>query len=120
MQKILLFLIVLKKLISQILVAITSLWLANRFLTGVTFQGSIEMLLVCGLVLGSANAIVKPILKKITFILRILTLGLFNFVINMAILWFVDTQFSELEILGILSLFLTTCIISILNILIKP
>lgn len=110
----------LKKLVSQILVAIASLWLANRFLTGVTFQGSIEMLLLCGLVLGLANAIIKPILKKITFIFRILTLGLFNFVIDMVVLWFVDAQFSELEILGVLPLFLTACIISILNILIKP
>lgn len=108
-----------KKLVSQIVVAVLGLWIAEKYLPGVKFEGSIEVFVLCGLVFGALNAFIKPILKKIAFPIRILTLGFFNIVINMGILWFVDVVFPELEISGVLSLFLTTCIISIIGLLLS-
>jgi len=107
---------VLRKLICKIIAAILGLWLAQRFVPGVKFYGSLELFLLCAIILGVINFFVKPLLNKISLPLRILTLGLFGLVIDMGILWFLDVAFPELAIKGIIPLFLTTCIILILDI----
>jgi len=106
---------VLQKLLFQILAAILALWLAQRFVPKVSFEGATEIFLFCGLTLGLSNFFIKPILRKITLPLRFLTLGIFDFFINMGIVWFIDILFPELKIVGILPLFLTTCIVWVLN-----
>lgn len=108
----------LAKLISQIVVAILGLFLATKFIAGVSFIGSLTVLAFIGLILGAIHFFIKPFLKKLSWPLRILTLGLFNFVINMAILWFVDNLFAELNISGLKPLFLTSLAISLLGIFI--
>lgn len=47
--------------------------------------------LIAALVLGLANAIVRPILFLLTLPVTILTLGLFTFVINALMLWFTSS-----------------------------
>ncbi len=84
------------QLIAQLLAGIVTLQLAYSYLPGVHFEGSFEMLLFAGGVLGFLNFFVKPILKIITLPLRILTLGLFSFIINIVIVYFVDLAFYEL------------------------
>lgn len=108
----------LAKLVSQVVVAILALFLATKFVAGVSFVGSLITLGFIGLILGAIHFFLKPFLKKLSWPLRILTLGLFNFVINMAILWFVDSLFAELTISGLKPLFLTSLIISLLGIFI--
>lgn len=101
----------LRNLFIQLAAAIIGLWLAQRFLPGVEIQKGAQFLILAGLVLGGANYFIKPIFKKITWPIRLLTLGLFSFVINMAIIWAVDILFPELIIPGLISLFWTTVII---------
>jgi putative membrane protein len=45
--------------------------------------------IVAALVLGIVNAVLRPILFLLTLPLQILTLGLFTFVINGLLFWFV-------------------------------
>jgi putative membrane protein len=45
--------------------------------------------LVAALVLGLVNAVIRPILILLTLPINILTLGLFTFVINALLFWFV-------------------------------
>lgn len=108
-------------LILQIGAGILGLWLAAKFVPGVEFTGKIQILLLAGSILGLINFFIKPVLKKITLPLRILTLGLFSLIINMGIVWLVaDVLFpAELEIHGILPLFWTTIIIWVLNIILS-
>lgn len=47
--------------------------------------------LIAALVLGLANAIVRPLLFILTLPVTILTLGLFTFVLNALMIWFVST-----------------------------
>lgn len=47
--------------------------------------------LMVALILGLVNAIIKPILIILTLPITIITLGLFIFVINIFLLWFVST-----------------------------
>ena len=98
-------------LISQILLSLLGLWLATIFVPRVEFTGSIQIFLITGAVLGILNFFIKPVLRKITLPLRIITLGLFGFIINMLMVWIVDIIFPELVIPGIISLFWTTLII---------
>jgi len=98
-------------LIFQIIAGIAGLWLAQKFVPGVEFSGTIKDLLMAGAVLGLLNFFVKPILKLITLPLRILTLGLFSLIINLFLVIAVDILFVELTIQGIVPLFLTTAIL---------
>lgn len=100
-----------RDLFLKITSGILGLWLASQFITGVEFTGTWKVLLFAGFVLGLINFFIKPVLKFITLPLRILTLGLFGLVINMAMIWLVDIFFVELIIVGVLPLFWTSLII---------
>lgn len=47
--------------------------------------------LIVALILGLINAVIRPVLILLTLPINILTLGLFTFVINALLLWFVST-----------------------------
>jgi putative membrane protein len=112
-------------LILQIIAGILGIFLATKFVPGVTlevvpgqsslfgieFTASWQILLLVGSALGLINFFIKPVLKIITLPLRILTFGLFSLVINVLMVWIVDVLFPELVIQGIIPLFWTTVII---------
>ncbi len=102
-----------KKLLLQIITGILGIWLATKFLNnkGVEFNGSVQILLLAGLILGLLNFFIKPVLKIITLPLRLLTFGLFSLAINMGIIWVVDQIFTELYFVGIYPLFWTAIIV---------
>ena len=104
------------KLLFHIISGVLGIFLAAKFVPGVEFSGDYKMLLIVGAVLGLINFFIKPILKAISLPIRILTLGIFTFIINMALVWFLEILFpKELEITGLWPLFLTTIIVSVLN-----
>ncbi len=104
------------KLLFHIISGALGLFLASKFVPGVQFNGSYQMLLIIGGILGLINFFIKPILKAVSLPIRILTLGIFGLIINMALIWLVEILFpTELEISGLLPLFLTTLIIWVLN-----
>ena len=111
------------RLIAQIIIGILGLWLADKFIPGVYFNGPLfprawlgwnyffTTLVFVGAILGFLNFFVKPILNLIALPLRIITLNLFSLVIAMALIWLVDVFSPELAIKGIVPLFWTTLII---------
>ena len=104
------------KLLFHIISGEVGIFLAAKFVPGVEFIGSYKMLLLIGAFLGLINFLIKPILKAISLPIRILTLGFFTLIINMAMVWLAEILFpTYLEISGLWPLFLTTIIISILN-----
>lgn len=94
----------LRDFLTHSLASIIVLWLSDRLLVGASFTGSTTILIFCGIVLGFLNAFVKPIFATLTLPLRILTLGLFSFALNMITLELVDILFPELIIQGIVPL----------------
>lgn len=102
-----------RNLFFQILAGILGIWIATQFIPGVFFDGSLQCLLLAGLILGLTNFFIKPILNLITLPLRMFTFGLFGIVINIAIVWVVvDILFpGHLEIAGLKPLLLTTIIV---------
>lgn len=62
-----------------------ALWLTSEVISGISVEG-VASLLVAALVLGILNAVLRPLLLVVTFPINLLTLGLFTFVINGAML----------------------------------
>ncbi len=58
--------------------------------------------LIAAIVLGIINAVLRPVLVLLTLPINLLTLGLFTFVINGALIWFVGTFVKGVEISGFL------------------
>lgn len=99
------------KLLLTIISGTLGLWVADYFIAGVEFTGSWQTLLFAGIILGLINFFIKPILKLITLPVRLLTLGLFGLIINIALVWTIDIIFMEIIIEGIVPLLWTTLII---------
>jgi putative membrane protein len=74
--------------ILRALIGAFGLWLAAHFLRGIQYDSMVD-LLIAALVLGLANAVVRPILIVLTLPFTILTLGLFLLVVNGVVLWLV-------------------------------
>lgn len=118
-----------QRLIWHIIAAVLAIFLAIQFVPNVSLeiipdQSSFlgieitekwQIIVVIGLILGLINAFIKPILDKLTWPLKILTLGIFSLILNMAIIWFLDVSFKELEIIGLQALFFTTIIVWAVN-----
>jgi putative membrane protein len=73
--------------LTRLLVTAAALWVATRLVSGITYEGSWLVLLGVALVFGVLNAFVRPLLTLLTLPLLLLTLGLFTFVLNAAMLW---------------------------------
>ena len=95
----------------KIVSSVLGLWIAVSFVPGVNFTGSLKSLAIAGVLLGLVNFFIKPILKIITLPVRMLTLGLFELVINMAMVWIIDIFYVELVMVGVLPIFWTTLIV---------
>ena len=60
-------------------------WLTVWLVPGLNFDGEWWWFVVFGLVIGFTNAFIKPLAKLLTLPIRILTLGLFTLVVNVAL-----------------------------------
>lgn len=56
--------------------------------------------LIAALILGLVNALLRPILIVLTLPVNIMTLGLFTFVINALMIWFVSTIVKGFDVVG--------------------
>ena len=83
------------RLLLRWVIAAVALWVTLMLLdsfidpthTHVKGQDQPVMMLIAVLVLGFANAVVRPVIKLLTLPLNCLTFGLFSFVINAALFW---------------------------------
>jgi putative membrane protein len=83
----------------RLLINAAALWVATRFVDGISFTGTVPTLLGVALVFGVLNVVVRPILKLLTCPFIILTLGLFTFVLN-AVMLLITSAASEALGLG--------------------
>ena len=105
-------------LLSQIVAGMTGFFIADQLINGVVIDPPI-MIISAGIILGIINFFVKPILDLITFPLRIITLGLSTFLINIVIVWFVQAIFLEISIDLFLPLLYTTLIVWVLGLVLQ-
>ena len=75
--------------IARVFLTAFGLWMADQVLSGVSFD-SAASLWIAALLLGVVNAIIRPIVFILTLPITLLTLGLFVFVVNGAMVLLVD------------------------------
>lgn len=86
------------------------LWLATQWVAGVHVD-SVGTLILAGVLLGVVNAIVRPIAFILTLPITILTLGLFLFVLNAAMVWLVAAILPGFHAPWFVPAFLTSIIV---------
>ncbi len=94
-----------------------SLWAASHIFRGLKFDSS-GALVVSALLLGLANAVVKPLLILFTLPLTFLTFGLFLLVINALMLLLVSKLVKGFKLSSFWTAFFAAIFISILGIVI--
>ena len=94
-----------------------SLWVASHLFRGLKFD-STGALVVSALLLGLANAIVKPLLIVLTLPLTLVTFGLFLLVINALMILLVAALVKGFRVSGFWTALFASLFISILSIVI--
>lgn len=102
----------------RLLVTAASLWVATKVVDGISFTGSnYAALLGVALVFGAVNMLVKPLLSFFSFPVVLITLGLFLFVINGAMLMLTSFLSSQLgfgfHVAGLLPAIIGSLVVSI-------
>jgi putative membrane protein len=100
------------KLIIDWLVGAAALWATTQVIPGVQVAGTRE-LFIAALVIGLVNAIIRPILRFLTFPITVLTLGLFYFVLNGLMLYLAAALTPGFEISGIVTAILGAIVMGI-------
>jgi len=77
----------LRRLVLRLVINAVALYAAAYFVPGISADGGVGTFLLVGIILGLANALVRPVLNILSCPLMVLTLGLFGLVINAIILW---------------------------------
>ncbi len=78
------------RLLLRWLLNAVALLVATNLIAGFEVQ-SFYAAVIAALILGLLNAIVRPILVLLTLPINVITLGLFTFVINAGLIWFMST-----------------------------
>jgi putative membrane protein len=95
-----------------------SLWVASYLFSGLRFADG-GSLLIAALLLGFANAVVKPLLILFTLPLTVLTMGLFLLVVNALVLMLVSTVVSGFTISSFWTAFFASIFISLFGLFIS-
>jgi len=96
----------------RLAIAALGLWLAQALVPGVEIHGT-GTLLVAALLLGIVNAFVRPLVVLLTFPITVLTLGLFLWVINAAMLALVAALLDGFKLSGLGAALLGALVVSI-------
>lgn len=101
-------------LLTKWLLNALALLLAAYLIPGIHVEG-FYVALIASLLLGVLNIIVKPILIILTLPINILTLGLFTFVINGSLFWFLGTFLKGFSVDGFLPALLGALLVSVIS-----
>lgn len=102
-----------KFLAKWIIVALVILTLPS-FVPGIAITSFGTALLVA-LFFGILNAVVRPIILLIAFPITLITLGLFSFVVNAALFWWVGSFVKGFEVHGFVPALLGSLVVSVVS-----
>ena len=100
-------------------IAVASYFLPFIYITGDGIWDKLRIAFLAGLLLGLFNLLIRPIIRLLSLPINILTLGLFNIVINAGMLWIVDLIIKGLEVAGFWAYVLSSLVISIISIIVS-
>ena len=107
------------KFILSIFANLIAILILTSFLPNFILKGDIVSLIEISVVFSLINLCLRPILKFLFSPLLILTFGLFSLVINASLIFLVDFLFKEVTIKGLDTLFISTIIIAVINLILN-
>lgn len=102
------------KLLIRLLINALAILLIAYLVPGVAVTGFYTALIVA-VVLGLLNLVIKPLILLLTLPITIITLGLFTFVINALLFWFVGTVVKGFSVEGFVPAFLGALILTVVG-----
>ena len=105
-------------LLIRFLLSACALMLVAYVYSGVQVSGFVPAL-IAALALGFVNAIIRPVLILLTLPVTLLTMGLFIFVINALLFWFVAEVVSGFKVNGFMAALLGSLMYSVMTLLIN-
>jgi len=100
-------------------ITITSYMLPFIEISGETVLKKAGIAFLAGFILGLVNILIRPVIKLLAIPINILTLGLFNLIINAGMLWIVDYFVDNFRIFGFWGYFWSSILISIITVLLS-
>ena len=97
---------------------VLGIWVTSLIFDGVTYDDKVWVLVVAGLVLFLANAIIRPIVIILTLPAVILTLGILLLFINAFTLWIADKIVPPFEVSGFWTYLGSVIIIWLVNMIV--
>ncbi|MEX0652004.1 MAG: phage holin family protein [Candidatus Paceibacterota bacterium] len=101
-------------IITRLLLTVLALLLVSNYVPGITVS-SFYIALIVAVVLGVVSVILKPILIILTLPITLVTLGLFTFVINAGLFWFVSTFIDGFTVDGFIPAFIGALIVALVH-----
>lgn len=99
-------------LLIKFIATAAALWLAAWIVPGIELSDEIATILWVALIFGIVNIFIKPVVKLLTLPMLLITLGLFAFVINAALLGLTAWLTDGLQVDGFLAALLGSLVIS--------
>jgi putative membrane protein len=97
---------------------VLGIWVTSLIFDGVTYDDKVWVLVVAGLVLFLANAVIRPIVIILTLPAVILTLGILLLFINAFTLWIADKIVPPFEVSGFWTYLGSVIIIWLVNMIV--
>lgn len=101
-------------LLVRFLGTVLAVLLAAYYVPGFAVSGFYAAMIVA-VILGILNITVKPIILILTLPLNLLTFGLFTFVVNALLLWFISTFIAGFAVAGFVPALWGSLIITVVN-----
>jgi len=101
--------------ILSLIAGIAGLWVATKFIPGVSFEGSWQTFLMAAGILAIILIVMKPVLGLLSFVLKIIVLGAILF----GVVWGLDAAFPELTIIGLVPLAWTVLVVGVVSIILS-
>lgn len=102
------------KYIAKLLLTILALLMVAYYIPGIEVSG-FYIAAIVAILLGIVNITLRPILLLLTLPINIVTLGLFTFVINALLFWFVASFVDGFDVSGFLPALAGTMVISVIS-----
>lgn len=103
------------KIAAKVLVNGLALFLLAKYLPGFALAGDMRSLAIAALTVTAVHLVLRPVLRLISLPFLILTLGLFNIVINLVLLYAADRLSAAFEVEGFLAYLVASAILGIIN-----
>lgn len=101
-------------IVIRVLVTALALLVAAYLVPGIVVD-SLYIAIIAAIILGLLNLIAKPVLIVLTLPINILTLGLFTFIINAFIFWFVASFVQGFSVEGFVPALIGSVIVSVVS-----